>query len=156
MPIIFVNQIYELTMDFVVNICNIINKYDFQRWLSKSDFACLFYIRQIITTNMIQGAPKFIMIAFFALGILFIGFSLWALYLTDIPQEQFVEDPRFEEEYTKYYQWLTLFGGALVIIGWILAFLGRKMGRNQGSKLDWFYYYYYYYSKFTNIASNTL
>ena len=53
---------------------------------------------------MIQGAPKFIMIAFFALGVLLIGFSLWALYLTDIPQEQFLEDPRFEEEYTKYHQ----------------------------------------------------
>jgi len=84
---------------------------------------------------MIQGAPKIIMIAFFALGALLIGFSLWALYLTDIPQEQFLEDPRFEEEYIKYYQWLTLFGSALVVIGWILAFLGRKMGRNQGSKL---------------------
>ena len=76
------------------------------------------------------------MIAFFALGVLLIGFSLWALYLTDIPQEQFLEDPRFEEEYIKYYQWLTLFGSALVVIGWVLAFLGRKMGRNQGSKLD--------------------
>jgi len=86
--------------------------------------------------DMIQGAPKIIMIAFFALGALLIGFSLWALYLTDIPQEQFLEDPRFEEEYIKYYQWLTLFGSALVVIGWILAFLGRKMGRNQGSKLD--------------------
>ncbi|MDH3341659.1 MAG: hypothetical protein OEL84_10320 [Nitrosopumilus sp.] len=85
---------------------------------------------------MIQGAPKFIMIAFFALGVLLVGFSLWALYLTDIPQEQFLEDPRFEEEYTKYYEWLTLFGSALVAIGWILAFLGRKMGRSQGSKLD--------------------
>ena len=84
---------------------------------------------------MIQGAPKFIMIAFFALGASLMGFSLWALYLTDIPQEQFLEDPRFEEEYIKYYQWLTLFGSALVVIGWILAFLGRKMGRNQGSKL---------------------
>ena len=84
---------------------------------------------------MIQGAPKWIMIAFFALGALFVIFSLWALYLTDIPQEQFLEDPRFEEEYTKYYQWLTLFGSALVVIGWVLAFLGRKMGRNQGSKL---------------------
>jgi len=85
---------------------------------------------------MIQGAPKSIMIAFFALGALFVVFSLWALYLTDIPQEQFLEDPRFEEEYTKYYQWLTLFGSVLVAIGWIFAFIGRKMGRNQGSKLD--------------------
>ena len=85
---------------------------------------------------MIQGAPKSIMIAFFALGALFVIFSLWALYLTDIPQEQFLEDPRFEEEYIKYYQWLTLFGSALVAIGWIFAFVGRKMGRNQGSKLD--------------------
>ena len=85
---------------------------------------------------MIQGAPKSIMIAFFALGALFVVFSLWALYLTDIPQEQFLEDPRFEEEYTKYYQWLALFGGVLVGIGWVFAFIGRKMGRNQGSKLD--------------------
>ncbi|MDH3696843.1 MAG: hypothetical protein OEQ15_05965 [Nitrosopumilus sp.] len=85
---------------------------------------------------MIQGAPKSIMIAFFALGALFVVFSLWALYLTDIPQEQFLEDPRFEEEYTKYYQWLILFGSVLVAIGWIFAFIGRKMGRNQGSKLD--------------------
>lgn len=85
---------------------------------------------------MIRGAPKFVMIAFFALGTLFIGFSLWALYLTDIPQEQFLEDPRFEEEYIKYYQWNVIFGTALVAIGWIIAFLGRKMGRNQGSKLD--------------------
>ena len=49
------------------------------------------------------------MIAFFALGVLFVGFSLWALFLTDIPQEQFQEDPRFEEEYVKYYQWNILF-----------------------------------------------
>jgi len=85
---------------------------------------------------MISGAPKWIMIAFFALGVLFVVFSLWALYLTDIPQEQFLEDPRFEEEYTKYYQWLVLFGSVLVAIGWIFAFVGRKLGRNQGSKLD--------------------
>jgi len=85
---------------------------------------------------MIQGAPKMIMIAFFALGGLFVIFSLWALYLTDIPQEQFLEDPRFEEEYIKYYEWLTIFGSILVAIGWIFAFVGRKMGRNQGSKLD--------------------
>ena len=78
---------------------------------------------------MIQGAPKFVMIAFFALGALFVVFSLWALYLTDIPQEQFLEDPRFEEEYIKYYQWLTLFGTGLVGIGWLFAFLGRKMTR---------------------------
>jgi hypothetical protein len=84
---------------------------------------------------MIRGAPKIVMIAFFAIGILFVGFSLWALYLTDIPQEQFLEDPRFEEEYIKYYQWLALFGIALLIIGGALAFLGRKMSRNQGSKL---------------------
>jgi len=78
---------------------------------------------------MIQGAPKFIMIAFFALGALLVGFSLWAQFLTDIPQEQFLEDPRFEEEYMKYYQWLTLFGSGLIVIGGILAFLGRKMTR---------------------------
>lgn len=70
------------------------------------------------------------MIAFFAIGVLFVGFSMWALYLTDIPQEQFLEDPRFEEEYVKYYQWLTIFGIALVAIGGILAVLGRKMTRN--------------------------
>ncbi len=85
---------------------------------------------------MIQGVPKYIMIAFFALGTLLVGFSLWALYLTDIPQEQFQEDPRFEEEYTKYHQWNVLFGTVLVAIGWVIVFLGRKMGRNQGSKLD--------------------
>jgi len=87
-------------------------------------------------TYMIQGAPKYIMIAFFALGTLLVGFSLWALYLTDIPQEQFQEDPRFEEEYTKYHQWNVLFGTVIVAIGGIIAFLGRKMGRSQGSKLD--------------------
>ncbi len=81
---------------------------------------------------MIQGAPKFVMIAFFALGVLFIGFSLWALYLTDIPQEQFLEDPRFEEEFVKYYQWLALFGIVLVIIGGFFAVIGRKMiGRRR-------------------------
>jgi cytochrome bd-type quinol oxidase subunit 1 len=85
--------------------------------------------------DVIQGAPKYVMIVFFALGVLFVGFSLWALYLTDIPQEQFLEDPRFEEEYVKYYQWLALFGSGLIVIGWILAILGRKLGRNQGSKL---------------------
>lgn len=76
------------------------------------------------------------MIAFFALGTLLVGFSLWALYLTDIPQEQFLEDPRFEEEYVKYYQWTILFGSGLIAIGWVFAILGRKLGRNQGSKLD--------------------
>jgi len=84
---------------------------------------------------VVQGAPRFVMIAFFALGALLLGFSLWALYLTDIPQEQFLEDPRFEEEYVKYYQWMAMFGVILLIIGGALAFLGRKMGRNQGSKL---------------------
>ncbi len=95
----------------------------------------MFYIGQSKIASMIQGAPKFVMVAFFALGVLLVGFSLWALYLTDIPQEQFQEDPRFEEEYIKYYEWLTLFGSVLIVIGWVLAFLGRKQ-KNQGSKLD--------------------
>ena len=80
---------------------------------------------------MIRGAPKYIMFAFFALGVLFVGFSLWALFLTDIPQEQFLEDPRFEEEYVKYYEWNILFGTGLIGIGWIIAFLGRKMTRGS-------------------------
>lgn len=84
---------------------------------------------------MIRGAPKYVMVAFFALGVLIVGFSTWALFLTDIPQEQFQEDPRFEEEYVKYYEWNIQFGSALIGIGWIIAFLGRKM-RNQGSKLS--------------------
>lgn len=88
-----------------------------------------------IIAHMIQGAPKYVMIAFFALGVLFVGFSLWALYITDIPQEQFLEDTRFEEEFVKYYQWLALFGIVLVIIGGIFAGLGSKMTRNQGSRL---------------------
>ena len=78
---------------------------------------------------MISGAPKYIMIAFFALGVLFVVFSFWALYLTDIPQEQFQEDPRFEEEYVKYYEWTVLFGSVLIAIGWVIAFLGRKLSR---------------------------
>ena len=69
------------------------------------------------------------MIAFFALGVLLVGFSIWALFLTDIPQEQFQEDPRFEEEYVKYYEWNILFGSVLIGIGWIVAFLGRKLSR---------------------------
>ncbi len=85
---------------------------------------------------MIQGAPKYVMVAFFALGVFFVGFSIWALFLTDIPQEQFLEDPRFEEEYVKYYEWNILFGTVLIGIGWIFAFLGRKMNHNQGSRLD--------------------
>ena len=78
---------------------------------------------------MISGAPKYIMIAFFALGVLFVSFSFWALYLTDIPQEQMQADHRFEEEYTQYYEWQILFGSALIGIGWVIAFLGRKMSR---------------------------
>ncbi len=78
---------------------------------------------------MINGAPKYVMITFFALGILLVGFSLWALYLTDIPNEQFQEDPRFEEEYVKYYEWMILFGSVLIGIGWVIAFFGRKMSR---------------------------
>ena len=84
---------------------------------------------------MISGAPKYIMITFFSLGVLFVIFSLWALYLTDIPQEQFLDDPRFEEEYVKYYEWNILLGCVLIGIGWIMAFLGHRM-RNQGSKLS--------------------
>jgi hypothetical protein len=76
---------------------------------------------------MITGAPKYVMIVFFGLGVLLFGFSLWALYLTDIPQEQFQNDPRFEEEYIKYYEWLSMFGIVLIIIGGIIAALGRKM-----------------------------
>ena len=78
---------------------------------------------------MIRGAPKYVMVAFFALGVLFVGFSLWALFLTDIPEEQFLEDPRFKEEYVKYYEWNILFGSGLIAIGWVIAFLGRKMSR---------------------------
>ena len=78
---------------------------------------------------MITGAPKYVMITFFALGVLFVVFSFWALYLTDIPQEQFLEDPRFEEEYVKYYEWNILFGAGLIGVGWIIAFLGRNMSR---------------------------
>ncbi|MGV7225986.1 MAG: hypothetical protein ACQ9CV_03560 [Nitrosopumilus sp.] len=78
---------------------------------------------------MISGAPKYVMIAFFALGVFLVGFSLWALFLTDIPQEQFQEDPRFEEEYVKYYEWTVLFGSVLIAIGWVIAFLGRKLSR---------------------------
>lgn len=96
----------------------------------------MFYITRFTIPIMIQGAPKFVMVAFFALGVLFVGFSLWALYLTDIPQEQFLEDPRFEEEYIKYYQWLSMFGVILVIIGGVFAKVGNKMTRNQGSKLS--------------------
>lgn len=69
------------------------------------------------------------MIAFFALGVLFVGFSLWALFLTDIPEEQFLEDPRFKEEYVKYYEWNILFGSGLIVIGGVVAFLGRKLSR---------------------------
>jgi len=43
------------------------------------------------------------------------------------PQEQFLEDPRFEEEYVKYYEWNILFGAGLIGVGWIIAFLGRNM-----------------------------
>ena len=78
---------------------------------------------------MINGAPKYVMIAFFALGVFLVGFSLWALYLTDIPNEQFQEDPRFEEEYVKYYEWTVLFGSVLIGIGWVIAFFGRNMSR---------------------------
>ena len=78
---------------------------------------------------MIAGAPKYVMIAFFALGVFLVGFSIWALFLTDIPQEQFQEDPRFEEEYVKYYEWTILFGSVLIGIGWVIAFLGRKLSR---------------------------
>lgn len=76
---------------------------------------------------MIAGAPKYVMATFFGVGILLLGFSIWALYLTDIPQEQFQNDPRFEEEYIKYYEWLSIFGIVLIIIGGIVAVLGRKM-----------------------------
>ena len=78
---------------------------------------------------VIRGAPKFVMVSFFAIGILFVGFSLWTLYLTDIPQEEFQEDPRFEEDYQNYYQWLAVFGIVLIIIGGVFAGLGRRMSR---------------------------
>jgi len=31
---------------------------------------------------------------------------------------------------------MTLFGSGLIVIGWAFAILGRKLGRNQGSKID--------------------
>ena len=43
--------------------------------------------------------------------------------------DQFQEDPRFEEEYVKYYEWMILFGSVLIGIGWVIAFFGRKMSR---------------------------
>ena len=84
---------------------------------------------------MIQGAPKFVMIAFFGIGFLFVGFSTWALFGTDIPQEQFSQDPRFEEDYKNYYQWLAIFGIIMIVVGGIFAKVGQKMSRNQGSRL---------------------
>lgn len=78
---------------------------------------------------MIGGAPKYVMMAFFITGGLLLGFSLWALYFTDIPQEQFQEDPRFAEEYVKYYQWLSIFGIVLITLGGIIFVLGNKMTR---------------------------
>ena len=75
---------------------------------------------------MIQNAPKTIMFVFFGIGVLFILYSVWA-QSTDIPQEQFQEDPRFEEEYMQYYQSLGIFGIAMIILGGIIAVVGRKM-----------------------------
>jgi hypothetical protein len=75
---------------------------------------------------MIKGAPRAVMIAFFVVGIVLLGFSGWALN-TEIPSEQFQADPRFEEEYIKYYQWLMAFGGGLVGSGVTLGVLGKKM-----------------------------
>ncbi|KAF6243454.1 hypothetical protein C6988_03170 [Nitrosopumilus sp. b1] len=76
---------------------------------------------------MIKGAARTVMFAFIAVGIVLAGFSTWALNGTDIPQEQFQEDPRFKEEYTKYHEWLRIFGMALIVIGGIIFVLGRKM-----------------------------
>ena len=85
---------------------------------------------------VIQGAAKYVMIVFFSIGMMFVGFSMWALYATEIPQEQFLEDPRFEEDYVRYYQVLSVFGIILVSAGAIFAFIGRKMSQNQGSRLS--------------------
>lgn len=84
---------------------------------------------------MIQGAPKYVMLVFFGIGFLFVGFSTWALFATDIPQEQFSQDPRFEKDYRSYYQWLAIFGIIMIVVGGIFAKIGQKMSRNQGSRL---------------------
>ena len=75
---------------------------------------------------MIKGAPRAVMFAFFGMGIALTAFSGWALN-TEIPQEQFQEDPRFEEEYIKYHQWLLGFSASLLVAGGIIAYWGRKM-----------------------------
>ena len=76
---------------------------------------------------MIFGAPKYVMLGFFILGAILLVFSIWALYFTDIPHSQFQEDPRFGEEYVKYYEWLSIFGIALIILGGVTLALGSKM-----------------------------
>ena len=79
---------------------------------------------------MITGPAGTIMLAFFGIGSLLMIYALWALYLTDIPEEQFIEDFRFYEEYTRYYQILFVFGMVMVSFGGIINVIARKM-RNR-------------------------
>ena len=80
---------------------------------------------------MLRGPAGTIILAFFGIGILFTLYAIWALYLTDIPQEQFAEDIRFYEEYVAYYQILFIFGIVMVSLGCLINFIARKMKNNH-------------------------
>ena len=75
---------------------------------------------------MIKGSARTVTLMFYGLGVLLAIFSIWALYITEIPQEQFAKDPRFQEEYMKYYEWLFIFGMMLIVGGGVIHALAIK------------------------------
>ncbi|MFQ5941428.1 MAG: hypothetical protein ACE5KA_07015 [Nitrososphaerales archaeon] len=61
-----------------------------------------------------------------SVGVALVIFAIWAMFITTAPQEQFQQDSQFARQYMEYYQGLTAFGSAMIIIGGFLYFLHRR------------------------------
>lgn len=75
---------------------------------------------------MVHRISKIHGISITGVGVVLVAFSLWALFITDVPLEQFEEDPKFAQQYTEYYQALLIFGSVLITSGGILYYLHRR------------------------------
>jgi hypothetical protein len=59
-------------------------------------------------------------------GLALVVFSIWAIFVTTAPTEQFQKDPKFASQYLEYYQGLAGFGSAMIIGGGILYYLHHR------------------------------
>jgi hypothetical protein len=59
-------------------------------------------------------------------GAALVIFSLWAVFVTTAPAEEFQQSPRFAVEYMIYYQGLTVLGSVMILGGGFLYYLHRR------------------------------